>query len=96
MIKEIIRRLVYKLFLFYRKDSKSQILFLNDSIGLEIMFNGFYEKSNLEVLKKSFPLNIINSTFLDIGANIGNHAVFFKDSFKYIKCFEPQKKFFKY
>ncbi len=94
MLKEIIRRFIFKMFLFFRNNRKTQMVVLNDSIGFEILYNGYYEKSNLEILKKSFPANIANSNFLDIGANIGNHSLFFKDSFNKIESFEPQKKIF--
>ena len=94
MLKEIIRRLIFKLFKLFKDRQNSQMILLNDSIGLEIIYNGYYEKSNLETLKKSFSSNIKNSTFLDIGANIGNHSIFFSDYFKKIVSFEPQKKTF--
>ncbi len=94
MVKEIIRRFVFKMFLFFRNDTKTQMIIVNDSIGYEILYNGYYEKSNLEIIKKSLPPNIANSTFLDIGANIGNHSLFFKDSFDKIESYEPQKKIF--
>ena len=94
MLKEIIRRLIFKLFLLFRDKQNSQMILLNDSIGSEIIYNGYYEKSNLEALKKSFSPNIKNSTFLDIGANIGNHSIFFNNYFKKIVSFEPQKKTF--
>lgn len=94
MVKEIIRRLIFKLFLLFRDRQESQIILLNDLIGLEILYNGFYEKSNLEALKKSFSSDVNNSTFLDIGANIGNHSIFFNNYFKNIKSFEPQKKIY--
>lgn len=95
MLKEIIRRLIFKLFQLFRDKQKSQMVLLNDSIGSEIIYNGYYEKSNLEALKKSFSSNINNSTFLDIGANIGNHSIFFQNYFKKIVSFEPQKQTFK-
>lgn len=93
MFKEIIRRFVFKMFLLLRNNT-TQMIILNDSIGMEILYNGYYEKSNLEILKNSLPASIANSTFLDIGANIGNHSVFFKDTFNKIESFEPQKKIF--
>lgn len=42
---------------------------INESIGFEIYFNGAYEKETLDFILKRLPSN---STFLDIGANIGS------------------------
>lgn len=42
---------------------------INESIGFEIYFNGVYEKETLNFIIKRLPPN---SSFLDIGANIGS------------------------
>ena len=53
------------------KKSNSQIIILNDWIGLKILTDKYYEKDEIEVLKKHFNDNIKNNTFVDVGANIG-------------------------
>lgn len=58
-----------------------------DTICKEISLNGFYEKELLMgmcnlVEKKS-------GTVLDVGANIGNHTVFFSRIFEKVVSFEP-------
>ncbi len=94
MFKNLINRIIHKIIKNDLKNRRSMI-FYNDSIGLEIILNGYYEKTNLEILKKTFNTELKNSTFLDVGANIGNHSLFFQDYFKKIVSFEPQKQTFK-
>ncbi len=53
---------------------------------------GFYEKKQLDFLKKISKEKKI-SHFLDIGANIGYYTLFFKD-IKNIYAFEPNRKNF--
>ena len=77
------------------KKSNSQIIILNDWIGLKILTDKYYEKDEIEVLKKHFNDNIKNNTFVDVGANIGNHSLYFQKYFRRIISFEPQKKIFK-
>ena len=100
MLKEIIRRLIFKLFKLFKDRQNSQMILLNDSIGLEIIYNGYYEKSNLETLKKSFSSNIKNSTFLDIGGpkNEGKKIVmqssFLATTYRYLD--ETERKSFSF
>ena len=63
------------------KKSNSQIIILNDWIGLKILTDKYYEKDEIEVLKKHFNDNIKNNTFVDVGANIGNHSLYFQKYF---------------
>lgn len=42
-----------------------------------------------------FPLISDRAHCLDIGANIGNHALFFKDHFASVQCFEPVPRTFR-
>jgi FkbM family methyltransferase len=58
-----------------------------DSICQAIILNGFYERELLQgmcalVLDK-------NSIALDVGANIGNHSLFFSKKFDSVVSFEP-------
>jgi FkbM family methyltransferase len=67
-------------------------IFSFDHIGLRINLDGRYENRTL-LLVKSFlaQLNIDfgGTVALDIGANIGNHSVFFSDIFGSVYSFEP-------
>ena len=58
-------------------------IFAFDRIGAEISIYGIYEKEILERLKDCI-FNIIdtqNSVCLDVGANIGNHTLYFAQFF---------------
>ncbi len=63
-----------------------------DHIGLRINLDGRYENDLLEVLETFIKKRIPNSKYisvLDIGANIGNHSIFFSNFFKKVYAFEP-------
>jgi len=81
-----------------RKNRKQIAVFAFDSIALEVAFFGVYEKKELELffdwlsfIQKDF----LQGTAIDIGANIGNHSLFFSDYFKKVYSFEPNKNTFK-
>ncbi len=61
------------------------VIFFNDTVSNEINIDGVYEKNQLDTIKPY--LN--KDTFLDIGANIGNHTLYFHKFFKNIFSFEP-------
>lgn len=66
---------------------------VNDEIGRAIAVHGFYEKHLLLaigdfLLPRAVP-NAASSIALDIGANIGNHAIFFSRYFARVIAFEP-------
>lgn len=54
----------------------------------------FYESEALDFIRDNYP---IHKTIIDVGANIGNHAVYFANFLLYerIVCFEPQPQSFK-
>lgn len=67
-------------------------IYANDFIGIEVNSFGLYESEDLFVLFK-FLKPIIgdfqNASAIDIGANIGNHSVYFANYFDKIYSFEP-------
>ena len=67
MIKKIINRILLKKALINNKRSSNKIVCYSDSIGVEIILNGFYEKTNLEILK-----NLENLKNLEILKNLEN------------------------
>ncbi|MBR9701876.1 FkbM family methyltransferase [Candidatus Pacearchaeota archaeon] len=73
-----------KLYLPTKRDLLQQMI---------IVKRKFYEHEELSKLKKYIKPN---SVILDIGSNIGNHAVFFGKILeaKELYCFEPQRKMF--
>jgi FkbM family methyltransferase len=67
------------------------VIFFNDTISNEINIDGFYEKDQLDIIKPFLKKDI----FLDIGANLGNHTLYFNKFFKNIYSFEPHPLTFK-
>jgi FkbM family methyltransferase len=67
-------------------------VFGNDWIGINISVDGVYEKEDINdffQLLKSVDLDMSISTIVDIGANIGNHAIQFSRYFNKVVAFEP-------
>ena len=74
----------------YRKQYPQVVGYTFDLITNLIMVDGRYENEQLEALKKHiFPKLKHRRICLDIGANIGNHALFFADQFDLVHAFEP-------
>lgn len=76
---------------------KQLAVFAFDSVSLNINEDGIFERHELEAFfdwMKACGVDFSTSTALDIGANIGNHALFFSDYFKVVHCFEPAKRTF--
>lgn len=59
-------------------------------VGSNVIANGLYERHQLAVLREVVRKQRISHTVaLDIGANIGNHALVFSHWFKDVIAFEP-------
>lgn len=70
--------------------------FAFDAISIKILVKGQFEAEGLTLLEKEvFPLLQNRRVCLDIGANIGNHSLFFAKFFDQIFAFEPNLKAFK-
>ena len=71
-------------------------IFAFDRIGAEITVFGIYEKKVLEGLKDCIFNKIViqNSVCLDVGANIGNHTLYFAQFFNQVYSFEPHPEIF--
>jgi FkbM family methyltransferase len=70
-------------------------IFNSDAIGKHIITDGFYEAPTLECIKFSVLEKLkYRRTCLDIGANIGNHSLFFSYLFDDIISFEPNPRAF--
>lgn len=63
-------------------------VFCNDHVGDKIATQGLYEPENLALLLDLIG-KIENPTVLDIGANIGNHALAFATRAAQVHAFEP-------
>jgi len=60
----------------------------NDHVGDKIALNGLYEKENLGLLMKLLK-RISSPEVMDVGANIGNHALAFSTVASQVLAFEP-------
>ena len=74
------------------KGSPQVAIYAFDHIGLQINNYGVYEEEMLEAimyfLRKQYDINSFE-TILDIGANIGNHSLYFSKRAKNVYAFEP-------
>lgn len=68
------------------------VIFSFDHIGLSLNLEGRYENSPLLLVEEFIEKKITDARdkiALDIGANIGNHSIFFAKKFKKVYSFEP-------
>ena len=74
-------------------------VFAFDDVSLQINTHGVYERQELETffawIDSVQPGLFREATALDLGANIGNHSLFFADHFKQVHAFEPNERTFK-
>jgi len=76
----------------YENRGYKMAVFSNDYIGILINQFGVYEQDELELLFEFLkPIDnvLIKGAALDIGANIGNHSLYFSPYFQKIYCYEP-------
>ena len=83
----------------YAKKYPKIVCFSSDPVTINIFLDGRYDVKELDFLaSKVFPKfklargNTKQSVCLDIGANIGNHALYLADHFEKIIAFEPHPK----
>jgi FkbM family methyltransferase len=73
-------------------------MFAFDAMGVNINEDGVYELHELDAVfdwLKTLRAIASESVALDLGANIGNHSLYFSDYFERVHCFEPNKRTFK-
>lgn len=69
--------------------------FAFDHVGQAIAVWGRYERDELELLMRSLgDRRAERGVCLDVGANIGNHSLFFADHFEEVFAFEPHPRTF--
>ncbi len=72
------------------------VCFAHDAISRKIFIDGLFEKRELNVLQDFLKKELRTfDTCLDIGANIGNHSLFFSNFFNQVISFEPNNSTFK-
>lgn len=70
--------------------------FAHDVIGRKIMIDGVFEKRELLALERLLRARPgPRRTCLDVGANIGNHALFLAGLFEEVLAFEPNRRTFR-
>ena len=70
-------------------------VFAFDHVGRSIALWGRYEREELDLLMRAAtPLVDRAGVCLDIGANVGNHALFFAEHFAQVLAFEPNPRTF--
>lgn len=78
------------------KKNPNLAIFAFDRMGADISIYGIYEKEILEILEECIfnKIDTRNSSCLDIGANIGNHTLYFAQFFNKVYSFEPHPEIF--
>lgn len=82
---------------YIHKNYRQIATFSFDYIGNQISVNGIFEKDELDTLFswiRDSNFNVSETTALDIGANIGNHSLYFSDYFSKVICLEPNPRTF--
>jgi FkbM family methyltransferase len=73
-----------------RSNSPRLAVIPHEHVGLAVLTNGLYEREELDCLTQMIDSQGLGAgTCLDIGANIGNHAVIWSRLFEQVVCFEP-------
>jgi len=87
------RRLLQRRARMQKQGCPSLAIIPDDEIGMEILQFGVYERRLLSLLFEHvlarFADEFAQRTVLDIGANIGNHAIYMSRRFKRVVAFEP-------
>lgn len=94
---EILRLYFRRLSELNPKKRAAQLFSLdNDKIGRNISVTGFYELTNLRLMKSIlFKEKEQSGIAIDIGANIGNHTLYFSHIFDKVFAIEPHPALFK-
>ncbi len=74
------------------------LTFAFDYISNEIAIDGIYEIDDLDILFEwlaSMDSTIFTDECIDVGANIGNHSLYFSQYFSHVFSFEPNPRTFK-
>jgi FkbM family methyltransferase len=91
-----LRKLLLKNLKENKKKYSNLMAIINyDYVSNDIIIDGFYEEKYITVIAKWLQSRKLkNYLFIDIGANLGNHSIFFSKYFKNIIAFEPHKKLY--
>ena len=94
----IIAGLCYKLLQFIRRSNKAShselAVFANDDLGLRLSCFGEFETEILSYLRTSFGSDLVETHFIDVGANLGNHSIGLCDYFIIVMHMSPTLELF--
>lgn len=79
------------------RNCRQLAVFAFDHIGHAINLDGIYERAYLDAYfawTRQAGVEFSAATVLDVGANIGNHGLYFSDHFASVHCFEPNPRTF--
>jgi FkbM family methyltransferase len=93
------QRQLAKMAQLHLRHRRQLAVFAFDDVSSQINAHGVYERQELETffawIGAVRPEAFRQSTALDLGANIGNHSLYFSDYFKEVHAFEPNARTFK-
>lgn len=97
-LKYIVEKILIRLSTTHLENRYPQIAIVAfDYVGLTISLEGRFENHILSLLERVFACYLPDSlrlVALDVGANIGNHSIFFSKYFNRVYSFEPNEKVF--
>lgn len=93
----ICERLLSRIARRNRKNRQPMAVFAWDYIGIQVMINGTYEGAFLDAALAFLRENGVDTggTYLDVGANIGNHTLHFARHGRKVIAFEPNPRVFR-
>ena len=80
------------------KYQRQMVIFAFDHIGNAINLGGVYEGADLDAFfdfLRAANIDTKSKNAVDLGANIGNHSLYFSDHFAKVYSFEPNPRTFK-
>lgn len=98
LLKWPLRYFLYKLSAKHIIDNKQLVIFAFDHISHSINLDGIYEKSELDLFFEwinSIGVEFAGKNAIDVGANIGNHSLYFSGHFDQVYSFEPNPRTYK-
>ena len=94
VVNPIIKKILFNWAKHYSLEKKYNqlVVYSYDSVSSEINLDGIYEKDQIFFLEKFLiekNFDFKNNVFVDIGAYIGNHSIYFSKKFQEVLSFEP-------
>jgi FkbM family methyltransferase len=95
LLQKLASVILFKLSKSYVGKFPQIAIFSFDEIGHHVNLYGRYEKDDLELISKYLNFKLSDtSVMFDIGANIGNHSLYFSSYFNKVHSFEPNPRTF--